>query len=68
MANGRTIRVKPLPNGDGWQVLVSGARKSTHRKKSAAKRRAKREMRAADTLHVHKQTGAKQFTQKGPAA
>jgi len=71
---GKIIRVKPLPKREQtgnrkWQVLVSGARKTTHRKKSAAVDTARnRHMRAADTVVVHKMSGAKQREFSGPRA
>lgn len=67
-AANKTISVKPLPNGDGWQVQVSGARESTHRTKKAAMNAGKRIMRASDTLKVFKSNGSLQRTVKGPRA
>lgn len=56
-----TIRVQPLPDGvnmrGSWQVKVSGTRVSTHLKKSAAKRRAKRESSMGDQVVIHGTNG-----------
>lgn len=57
----KTVRVQPLPDGvdmrSNWQVKVSGARVSSHLKKSAAKRRAKREADTGDRLVIHGTNG-----------
>jgi len=56
-----SVKVKPLPDGTSlrgsWQVTVSGSRVSKHRKKSAAKRRAKREASSGDTLTITRLDG-----------
>lgn len=56
-----TYRVTPLPDGvnqrGSWQVQKNGRRVSTHLKKSAAKRRARREAGANDSVVVHRTNG-----------
>lgn len=56
-----TVAVRPLPDGvsqrSNWQVVKSGRRKSTHTKKSAAKRKAKQLASAGDSLKIHRQNG-----------
>lgn len=56
-----TLKVKPLPDGTSmrgnWQYVKSGARQSTHRKKSAALRKAKREASAGDKLVIMRLDG-----------
>lgn len=58
----KTIRVQPLPDTvdmrSNWQVKVSGSRVSAHTKKSAAKRRAKREASSGDRLVIHGTNGS----------
>jgi len=53
MAN---IEVKPLPDSDirNWIVESSGLEVSRHDKKSAAKKKAKREARDGDRLIIYK--------------
>ena len=57
-----TIRVQPLPDGTSmrgnWQVKKSGRRVSKHLKKSAAKRRARREAMDGDELVIHRTNGS----------
>lgn len=57
----KTVRVLPLPDGvdmrGNWQVQVSGRRVSKHLKKSAAKRRAKREASSGDQLVIEGTNG-----------
>jgi len=59
-----TLRVQPLPDGvsmrGSWQVKKSGRRVSTHTKKSAAKRRAKRKANSGDNLYIHGVNGGVQ--------
>lgn len=61
-----TVTVAPLPDGtdmrSNWQVKKSGRRVSTHTKKSAAKRRAKREASSGDTLKIKRTEGTVQDT------
>lgn len=56
-----TYRVTPLPDDIdqryGWQVKKNGQRVSTHYKKSGAKRAAKREAGADDSVVVHRTDG-----------
>lgn len=54
-------RVTPLPDGVdqryGWQVQKDGRRVSKHLKKSAAKRRARREAGKDDSVVLHRTDG-----------
>jgi hypothetical protein len=56
-----TYRVTPLSDGvnqrGSWQVQKNGRRVSTHIKKSAAKRKARREAGAMDSVVVHRTDG-----------
>lgn len=56
-----TIRVTPLPDGVsqryGWQVKKNGRRISKHTKKSAAKRKARREAGDMDSVITHRKDG-----------
>jgi len=45
-----------------WQVKKANMRVSKHRKKSAAKRRAKREASMGDTIRIHRLNGTIQNT------
>lgn len=60
----KTVKVKPLPDGTSlrgsWQVTKSGARQSKHRKKSAAKRKAKRVASSGDKLVIMRKNGTVQ--------
>lgn len=60
----RVIAVRPLPDGvnqrGSWQVTVSGSRKSSHTKKSAAKRKARSIAREGDTIAIYGTNGRKQ--------
>lgn len=60
----KTVTVSPLPDGTSmrgnWQVKVSGSRVSKHRKKAAAKRRAKSEAKDGDTLKIKRLDGTTQ--------
>jgi len=59
-----SVKVMPLPDGTSlrgsWQVKKSGRRVSKHRKKSAAKRRAKREAMSGDKLFIYRKNGTQQ--------
>lgn len=50
-----TYRVKP--SGDQWIVTKNGRTLSPHRKKSAAKRKAKRKSSGGDKLVIHRANG-----------
>jgi hypothetical protein len=50
-----TYRIKP--NGSQWVVTKNGAVVSNHRKKSGAKRSAKRQSRSGDRVIEHGQSG-----------
>lgn len=56
-----TYRVTPLPDSVsqryGWQVKKGNRRISTHTKKSAAKRKAKRKAGKSDSIVVHRKDG-----------
>lgn len=56
-----TYRVLPLDDGvdqrSSWQVTKNGSRVSTHIKKSAAKREARRRAGPADEIIVHRTSG-----------
>lgn len=56
-----TYRVTPLPDGVdqryGWQVQKNGRRISKHTKKSAAKRKARREASGSDSVITHRTDG-----------
>lgn len=56
-----TYRVTPLPDDIdqryGWQVKKNGRRISTHTKKSAAKRKAKRKAGSNDSVVLHRSNG-----------
>lgn len=57
----KTIKVLPLPDGTSlrgnWQVQVSGARKSKHTSKGAAKRKARRYASEGDRLVIYRKDG-----------
>lgn len=59
-----TYRVMPLPDGTdlrgSWQVKKGGRQISTHRKKSAAKRKAQRKAGEMDNVIVHRLNGTVQ--------
>ena len=61
-----TLRVLPIKDGvnqrSSWAVEKSGARVSTHVKKSAAKRTARQKASEGDTLVVHRTDGTIQST------
>lgn len=61
-----TIKVLPLPDTTSmrgsWQVKKSGRRVSSHRKKSAAKRKAKQKASSGDTLQIRRSNGTIQST------
>jgi len=61
-----TYTVLPLPDSTSmrgsWQVKKGNMRVSKHRKKSAAKRRAKREASMGDTIRIHRLNGTIQNT------
>jgi len=61
-----TYSVLPLPDSTSmrgsWQVKKGNRRVSKHRKKSAAKRRAKREASMGDTIRIHRSNGTIQNT------
>jgi hypothetical protein len=67
----RTIAVRPLRDGvdqrSSWQVNINGARKDTHTKKSAAKRRARELAREGDVIQTHRTDGSIQerYTYRG---
>lgn len=50
-----TYRIKP--SGNGWVVTKNGTVASNHRKKSGAKRSAKRLSSGGDKLVIHKSNG-----------
>lgn len=54
-------RVTPLPDSvdmrSNWQVQKNGRRLSSHTKKSAAKRRARREAGPGDSVVIHRTDG-----------
>jgi hypothetical protein len=56
-----TYRVTPLPDGvdqrGSWQVKKNGRRVSTHLKKSAAKREARRKAGPSDSVVLHRTDG-----------
>jgi len=56
-----TYRVTPLSDGVdqryGWQVQKNGRRVSKHTKKSAAKRKARREANGSDSVVIHRTDG-----------
>lgn len=56
-----TVRVLPLPDGtdqrSSWQVQKSGRRVSTHVKKTAALREAKRAADSGDSVYIHGTNG-----------
>jgi len=57
----KTVRVLPRDDGQdfqgSWQVKVSGARKSNHTTKQAAKNAARGYASDGDTLIIHRQNG-----------
>lgn len=57
----KTVKVLPLPDTTSqrgnWQVQVSGRRVSTHLKKSAARRRARRAASDGDSMVIHRLDG-----------
>lgn len=67
-AGNKTISVKPMPDGDGWQVQVSGKRERMFMTKADAVDYADSIMRVSDTLKIFKETGGLQRTKKGPRA
>jgi len=56
-----TYRVTPLPDTTdmrgSWQVKKNGSRVSSHTKKSAAKRKARRKAGPDDTVLLHRTDG-----------
>lgn len=57
----KTIRVVGLPDTTSlrgnWQVKVSGRRRSTHRKKKTAKKKARQYGDKGDKLWIHNRDG-----------
>lgn len=50
--------LKVLPSANGWVVKKGNRRVSRHRKKSAAKRSAKRKASKGDTIEIRRQNGS----------
>lgn len=50
------------PDGNGWAVKKNGVTKSNHRKKSGAKRSAKRMASSGDKIQIRRSSGTVQNT------
>lgn len=64
-----TVAVMPLPDSvsmrSNWQVKRGSRRVSTHTKKSAARRKAKRVAKQGDTIKIYRMDGTIQTNLSG---